>query len=133
MINKNIMNAVLNSATQQNKDIVLKELLNHVAVNYDYNDSRAGHILEMLCDNKAIIKTEDININYINSNLNLIRHDYDKYNFKNIKIDYVDNIDCVVRITYDYIEKINEDRGDISYHNSYSYINFIDNPNILKK
>lgn len=115
------------------KEIVINELLNHISLNYDYNDSKAGHILEMLVDPKTVISKEDVNIDYVNNNLNLLMYNHEKYNIKNIKVASVDNIDCNVRITYEYLEKINEDRDDVSYTSSYSNINFIDNPGILKK
>ena len=133
MINKAIIKAVLNSATKESKEKVLNELLNHISMSYDYNDRKAGHILEMLADNNSIITCEDVNIDYINNNLNLLMYNHEKYNIKNIKVASVDNIDCNVRITYEYLEKINEDRDDVGYTSSYSNINFIDNPDILKK
>lgn len=133
MINKAIIKAVVNSATKESKDKILNELLNHISMSYDYNDLKAGHILEMLVDSNSIITCEDVNIDYINKNLNLLMYNYEKYNIRNIKVDSVDNIDCNIKITYEYLEKINEDRDDVSYVSSYSNINFIDNPDILKK
>ena len=133
MINKAIINAVLNSATKESKDKVLNELLNHISLNYDYNDSKGGHILEMLVDPKAVVTIKDVNVDYINENLNLLRYNHEDYNIRNIIVDSVDNIDCNIKITYEYLEKINEDRDDVSYTSSYSNINFIDNPDILKK
>lgn len=133
MINKAIIKAVLNSATKENKDKVLNELLNHISLSYDYNDNKAGHILEMLVDNNSIISTEDVNIDYINRNLNLLIYTHEEYNIKNIKVAGVDNIDATVKVEYEYLEKINEDRCDVSYTSSYTNISFIDNPDILKK
>lgn len=133
MINKAIINAILNSAISESKDKVLNELLNHISMNYDYNDNKASHILEMLVDRKSIITCENVNIDYINKNLNLLMYNHEKYNIKNIKVDSVDNIDCNIKVTYEYLEKINEDRDDVSYASSYSNINFIDNPDILNK
>lgn len=133
MINKSIIKAVLNSATKESKDKVLNELLNHISMSYDYNDIKAGHILEMLVDSNSIITCEHVNIDYINNNLNLLMYNHEKYNIRNIKVDSVDNIDCNIKITYEYLEKINEDRDDISYTSSYTNINFIANSDILKK
>ena len=133
MINKSIIKAILSVSSRESKDFVINELLNHISLNYDYNDNKAGHILEMLVDNNSIISIEDINIDYINNNLNLVIYNSDKYNVRNIKVTAVDNIDCVVKVEYEYLEKINEDRDDVSYTSSYSNINFIDNPGILKK
>jgi hypothetical protein len=60
-------------------------------------------------------------------------YNHENYNIKDIKIIDVDNIDCVVKVNFNYMEKINEDRCDVSYQSSYTTINFIDNPDILKK
>ena len=133
MINKSIIKAVLSAASKESKDLIINELLNHISINYDYNDNKAGHILEMLVDPKAVVSTKDINLDYINKNPKLILYNPDKYNIKNIKVVDVDNIDCTVKIEYEYLEKINEDRGDISYTSSNTNISFIDNPDILKK
>ena len=133
MINKGIIKAVLKSATTESKNMVIDELLNHISLNYDYNDNKAGHILEMLCDSKDIITSKDVDLDYINKHLNLVIYNHEKYNIRNIKVDNIDNIDCVIKISYEYIEKINEDRDDITYTSSYTNINFIDNPDILRK
>ena len=133
MINKTIIDVVLKAADEKSKIAVIKELLNHISLNYDYNDNKAGHILEMLVDASTIVKIEDINLDYINEHLNLLIYNHDKYNIRNIKIDSIDNIDCTVRVVYEYLEKINEDRDDVSYTSNYNSISFIDNPDILKK
>lgn len=133
MINKSIIKAILSASTKEAKDIIINELLNHVSLCYDYNDNKAGHILEMLVDPKAVISDKDINLDYINNNLNLIRYKPEKYNIRNIKVTGVDNIDGIVKIEYEYLEKINEDRDDVSYSTSCATISFIDNPDILKK
>ena len=132
MINKAIIKAVLTSATKESKDKILNELLNHISMNYDYNDNKAGHILEMLVDSNSIITCADVNIDFINRNLNLLMYNNEKYNIRNIKVDSVDNIDCNIKITYEYLEKINEDRGDVSYSKGHADISFIDYPGILK-
>lgn len=133
MINKTITNIVLKAADEKSKIDVIKELLNHISLNYDYNDNKAGHILEMLVEPSSIVKLEDVNIDFIKNNLNLVIYKPEKYNIRNIKIENVDNIDCVIKVYYEYIEKINEDRDDVSYTTDYCGISFIDNPDILKK
>ena len=133
MINKSIVNAVLGAASKESKDIIILELLNHISMNYDYNDNKASHVLEMLVDSKAVVTTKDINLDYINKNLNILRYNHNDYNIRNIKVTSIDNIDATAKIEYEYLEKINEDRDDISYTSSYSNVSFIDNPDILKK
>lgn len=132
MINPKIFNAVLMAATKETKDLVLKELLKHVDNNYDYNNNKAGHIIEMLVDKNAVITTEKVNFKWVENHQDMLIYQIDKYNIRNISVDSVDNIDCTVRINFEYIEKVNEDREDVSYTSSYSKINFNDYPEILK-
>ena len=133
MINKNIIKVILKSSNNDNKEAVLNELLNHISLSYDYNDNKAGHILEMLCDSKAIVKVTDVNVDYINKHLNLLMYNNEKYNIKDVEATGVDNIECCIKINYKYLEKINEDRDDVSYQSTCTTINFIDNPDVLKK
>lgn len=132
MINPKIFNAVLMAATKETKDLVLKELLKHVDNNYDYNNNKAGHIIDMLIDKNAVITTEKVNLKWVENHQDMLIYQIDKYNIRNISVDSVDNIDCTVRINFEYIEKVNEDREDVSYTSSYSKINFNDYPEILK-
>ena len=132
MINPKIFNAVLMAATKETKDLVLKELFKHVDNIYDYNNNKAGHIIDMLIDKNAVITTEKVNLKWIENHQDMLMYEIDKYNIRNISVDSVDNIDCTVRIKFEYIEKINEDREDVSYTSSKSNINFTYYPEILK-
>lgn len=132
MINPKIFNAILMVATKETKDLVLKELLKHVDNNYDYNNNKAGHIIDILVDKNAVITPEKVNLKWVENHQDMLIYQIDKYNIRNISIDSVDNIDCTVRINFEYIEKVNEDREDVSYASSYSKINFNDYPEILK-
>ena len=132
MINPKIFNAVLMAATKETKDLVLKELLKHVDNNYDYNNNKAGHIVDMLVDKNAVVTPDKVNLKWVENHQDMLIYQIDKYNIRNISIDSVDNIDCTVRINFEYIEKVNEDREDVSYTSSYSKINFNDYPKILK-
>ena len=132
MINPKIFNAVLMTATKETKDAVLRALVHHIGNNYDYNDEKVGHIVDMLVDASSVITKEMVNLKWIENHLDRLMYNHEKYNIRNISVDSVDNIDCTVRISYEYIEKINEDRDDISYTSSYSDISFNDYPEILK-
>ena len=132
MINPKIFKAVLMAATKETKDAVLQALVEHIGRNYDYNDQKVGHIVDMLVDKNAFVTPEKVNLKWVENNPNYLIYASDKYNIKNIAIDSVDNIDCTVRITFQYLEKINEDREDMSYTSSYSDISFIYHPEILK-
>lgn len=132
MINPKIFNAVLMTATKETKDNVLKALVEHIGRNYDYNDQKVGHVVDMLVDKNAIVTTEKVNLKWIEAHPERLMYQHEKYNIKNISIDHVDNIDCTVRINFEYLEKVNEDRGDVSYTSSHSDVNFNDYPQILK-
>jgi hypothetical protein len=132
MINPKIFNAVLMAATKETKDNVLKALIEHIGKNYDYNDAKAGHVIEMLVDKNAIITSDKVNLKWLDAHPERLMYNAEKYNIKNIIIDSIDNIDCTVRVKYQYLEKINEDRDDVSYTSSYSDISFNDYPEILK-
>ena len=132
MINPKIFNAVLMAATKETKDLVLRALVHHIGNNYDYNDNKVGHIVDMLVDKNAFITPEKINLKWIEAHPERLMYKIDKYNIKNISVDSIDNIDCTVRVKFEYLEKINEDRGDVSYTNNSTDINFNDYPEILK-
>jgi len=132
MINQKIVNIVLKAASNTAKDIVITEILKHIALDYDYNDKKASHVLEILADPESLILIKDINLDYIKEHLNLLMYNPDNYIIKDIKVIYVNNIAGYAGIEYKYLEKINEDRGDIDFSETHTNISFIDNPEILK-
>lgn len=132
MINPKIFKAVLMAATKETKDLVLEALVQHIGNNYDYNDNKVGHIVDMLVDKNAFITPDQVNLKWVENNPKHLIYKADEYNIRNISVDSVDNIDCSIRINFEYLEKINEDREDVSYTNSYTNISFIDYPEILK-
>ena len=132
MINPKIFNAVLMASTKETKDNVLKALVEHIGRNYDYNDQKVGHIVDMLVDKNAVITPDKVNLKWVENHLDHLMYQHEKYNIKNISVDSVDNIDCTVRINFEYLEKVNEDRGDVSYTSSHSDVSFNDYPEILK-
>ena len=132
MINPKIFNAVLMASTKETKDNVLKALVEHIGRNYDYNDQKVGHIVDMLVDKNAVVIPEKVNLKWVENHLDRLMYSHEKYNIRNISVDSVDNIDCTVRINFEYLEKVNEDRGDVSYTSSHSDVSFNDYPEILK-
>lgn len=132
MINPKIFNAVLMAATKETKDLVLKALVHHISNNYDYNDNKVGHVVDILVDKNAFVTPDKVNLKWIENHQDRLMYQIDKYNIRNISVDSVDNIDCTVRVKFEYLEKINEDRDDVSYTKSHSDINFNDFPEILK-
>ena len=132
MINPKIFNAVLMAATKETKDLVLEALVYHIGNNYDYNDNKVGHIVDMLVDKNAFVTLEKVNLKWIEQHPERLMYQIEKYNIKNISVDSIDNIDCTVRVKYEYLEKINEDRDDVSYVSTYTDISFNDYPEILK-
>lgn len=130
MISKNIINCVLDSADVESKNFVIRMLLNYIANQYD-GDKKIQHILDLMLDSEQFIEAEHINIDYIKNNLNLLMWKADEYNIKDIELVGVDNVDCVVIVAYKYLEKINEDRDDVTYTDSKANISFVDYPDII--
>ena len=130
MISKNIINCVLNSADVESKNFVIRMLLSYIANQYD-GDKKIQHILDLMLDSEQFIEAEHINIDYIKNNLNLLMWKADEYNIKDIELVGVDNVDCVVIVAYKYLEKINEDRDDVTYTDSKANISFVDYPDII--
>ena len=132
MINPKIFNAVLMAATKETKDAVLKALVHHIGNNYDYNDNKVGHVVDCLVDKNAFITTDKVNLKWIEAHPERLMYKIDEYNIKNINIESVDNIDCTVRVKFEYIKKINEDRDDVTYDIGHCDVSFVDYPEILK-
>ena len=132
MINPKIFNAVLMAATKDTKDLVLKALVEHISKNYDYNDEKAAHVVDVLVDKNAFVTPEKVNLKWIEAHPEHLIYQSDKYNIRNIAVDSVDNIDCTIRIKFEYLEKINEDRDDVNYNSSSYDISFVDYPQLLK-
>lgn len=132
MVNKNIINAIIKNASQQDKDNIIKMFIDYIQDNVSYNDNKVNHILEMLID-KSVIKTvDDVNKDFIKDNIQLCVWQYDQYNIKDINIIGIDNINCTVNISFKRMAKIDEDRGDIDWDDCTSNISYIDNPKVLK-
>jgi len=131
MINEDIKKFIINTSNASNKNLVLNELLNHISI-YDRNDNRAAHVLAMLVERKAIVSKLDVNLDYIDDNLDILIDNSDKYSIRNIKINYIDNINCIIKISFEYA-KIVEDIDNMFYSSTYTIVNFIEHPDILKK
>ena len=132
MVNKNIINAIINIALPENKNNIIKMFIDYIQDNVDYNDNKVNHILEMLIDKTAIKTVDDVNKAFVEENMKLCVWQYDQYNIKNINIIGIDNIDCTVKISYERIEKINKDRDDIDWDACTTNISYIDYPKVLK-
>lgn len=133
MISKAIVNVVLKSAKEEAKDNVIRLFLEYLNSGYDYKDVKASHVLECLLDDNAIIKPENVNLDYIKSELSLLMYGHEKYIIKNINIESVNNIDCDIIVSYEYKEKLNEERTDIDFTPSTTRIHWIDYPKVLNK
>ena len=133
MINKTIIDAILKVSTPESKNDIIKMFIEHIHQGMSYNDDKVNNILAMLVD-KSMIKTkEDINFDYIKEHFDKWLWRSEDYNIRNVKFYSVDNIDCIVSIRYEYIEKLNEDNENISWKESTINISWIDYPEVLKK
>ena len=132
MLNKAIINAIIKSASVENKNEMIRMFIDYVHKGKSYNDDKCNHILEMLVDKTTIKTNKDVDIDYIKENPQLLMWNYEKYNIRDIELDRVNNIDETVVVKFKYIEKINEDNENCSYNDNLSDISYIDNPKVLK-
>lgn len=129
MIDKKIVNAVYKAASETNKNDVINEIIKHISLNYDYNNSKQQHVLEMLVDGYSIVTPGDVDIDYIKNNPERLIYHAEQYDIDNIAIADIDNIECIIRFTFDYISK--DDDTKTIHHNS-TNVSFIDYPKVLK-
>lgn len=132
MISESVIKYIIGKADRENINKVtllfIKNLLSR------YREEEVNHILDMITGKyKSIIGKEDVDEKYIKDNLSNYIHNYDKLDIINFKVVTVDNIDCQIMCSYSFKEKINLDRDDINYSDSYVYISFISNEKVLKK
>ena len=132
MVSKSIINTIIKNASSDDKDNVIKILINYIQDDTNYNDAKVSHILEMLIDKTAIKTIDDVNKAFVEDNIELCVWQYDQYNIKDINIINIDNINCTVKISFKHMEKINEDRGDIDWDDCTSCISYINYPKVLK-
>jgi hypothetical protein len=85
----------------------------------------------MLSDAKTIVKQDNIDIDYIKSEINNFVYHGDTRDITNVTIDRIDNLECTVTIGYDYKDN-NSERKEEDYLHSSVNINFVDSPKILK-
>ena len=131
MISKKVFNAIAMATKKEDKELVIAEVLNHIYFNYDYNDKKANHLLEMLVDSTAIVKPKDVNLSYFDTNKDQLMYRSNEYNIKDITVKDIDNIDCLIWFEFKYIEKVNEDRDDVGYTTGKSLVSYLDFPEIL--
>ena len=90
------------------------------------------HLLDLLVDPSLAKTNVVLNDKYINDNLKSFIYKYENYNIRNIKLESINEVDCTVIISYEYIEKINEDRDDVNWSINKISIDFINYPEVLK-
>lgn len=129
-MNNKIIAAIVNSAKIEDAKRLLTLFIENLSSD-DYNNVKTNHVLELLFGITKEVNITQINIDYIKEHLDLLFYNHEKYIIKDLKVEYVDNINGQVIISSKYIEKMNED-ADIPYHNSTNYVSYLDNPNILK-
>ena len=133
MISEVIIDSVIKNANIKDKDFLLKMFIMNLSEGYSYNDYKINHALEIMLNSDNIVKLEDIDMDYIVEHVSDFIYKAEEYNIKDITINSINNINGTIEIRYKYLAKMNEDRGDMDYSETYVNISFIDNPKMLKK
>lgn len=100
MISKNLINIIINNADKKNLGVLVAELINHFDVTYDPYDRKTNNVLEIISGTKPIRKS-DISIDNIIANKDKIFYNT-KVIDNTISIQCVDNIEGIIRVTYQY-------------------------------
>lgn len=131
MVSETIINGILKSASESRKNDTILMFINNMRNRY-LSDDFISHILEILLDENKIIKTSDIDIEYVKNNLNLLMYNSEKYDIQNIEVKSIDNIECSACISFIYIEKEKLDTDLNNYISNTTNVNFVYHPELLK-
>lgn len=131
MINEKVFKAIL--ATSKNIDKVMNEVLKHINTETDYDDAKGTHLLEMLVDDSTILEAKDIDIDYLYKHLDLVSYQSNGIFIKNLRVNYIDNIEGVVHLKYDYITNAEKDIKNPVYMKADSVISYLYYPKIIKQ
>lgn len=130
MISELVIDSIIKNAKCENKDFLLKIfILNLSDYSYSYNDYKVNRALELMLDNSKFIENEHIDMDYITQNIAEFIYKGEKYEYKDIYINRINNIEGTIEIRYKYKDKDKEE----DYTESYFNVNFIENPQVLKK
>ena len=121
------------SCSTENKNNIIKIMINHIQNGHSYNDDKVNHIMEMLVDESSIKTIDDIDLTFIEDNLHLLMYKNDEYIIRNITIDNIDNIDGSVTFGFDYLLKSKEGDKDAKYGKNTATVSYLDRPELLKK
>lgn len=128
MISELIIDSIIKNAEFENKDFLLKTFILNLS-DYSYNDYKINRALELMLDTSKIIENEHVDIDYITQHIAEFIYKGEKYEYKDIHINRINNIEGIIEIRYKYKDKDKEE----DYTESYFNINFIDKPEVLKK
>lgn len=133
MITQKVIDAILTVSAIENKNKIINALLQHFSNTGDYNESKRCHIIEMLTDDNAFVKPEEIDIKYVKDNIKEFIYNAEKYIIKDIELSFIDNIECYIVFKYTYKDKVNEFRDDVDFSSNVFTIDFTYHPKVLKK
>lgn len=128
MISELIIDSIIKNAKCENKDFLLKTFILNLS-DYSYNDYKINRALELMLDTSKFIENEHVDMDYITQNIAEFIYKGEKYEYKDIYINRINNIEGTIEIRYKYKDKDKEE----DYTESYFNVNFIENPQVLKK
>ena len=100
MINEKLINVFLQNAEQEDLIRGIKELINHLKIqsNYDF-EKRVNNFINIVGGDKPI-SINDINIEFIKSNIDKFVYNSEEINKDSIKLSNIDIIDNSFEIVY---------------------------------
>lgn len=123
-VNKNVLKLI---AREANKDAIynlLVAIIQHVEGNYDYTGIKTNNILGIILGDKLVEPT-DVNLDKIIEHSDWL-YKRDDYNINSTTVESIDNINCTVKIKYNYTTGSNKEE-----YENYFDISYVDYPDIL--
>lgn len=127
MLSRQILKHIVTNTCVQNKDDLLTELLFNL--NEKYSNYKLEYVLSILINPENAITEKDIDMEYIQNNINQLIYNGNAYNFSEISLKEINNIKCSITIEYKYIKKESTE-APITAETT---ISFIDYKEVIKK
>lgn len=127
MLSREILRHIVTSVCERNKEDLLVEFL--FSLNEKYSNNKLEYVLSILINPESAITEKDIDMEYIQNNIDQFLYNGNDYNFSEISIKEINNVKCSITIEYKYVKKESTEApitAEIT-------ISFIDYKEVIKK
>lgn len=127
MLSRQLLKHIVTNTCVKNKDDLLTEFLFNL--NETYSNNKLEYILGILINPENAITEKDIDMEYIQNNIEQLIYNGNAYNFSEISLKEINNVKCSITIEYKYIKKDSTETPITAK----TTISFIDYKEVIKK